>query len=261
MDEKKPSSVGEYKKWLAQGHGCEMRRAGSYYQSVTSKAKSDVEKSDFWSGLRGEVQEFNDQYQGLTGFPLLMSGQSLEIYVKPFESFVLKTFRKNVVDNKNWPEEPPGGWFIPDRCFVRVSGMLRTLMVVKYMDGVRLLERSLKTFCKERNVGYRTSFEARDDGYYAAHTYMKQMVEIPKMTWDTEILEVSVEVQITTQLQETIRKLLHKYYEKKRERAGTEHWQWDYKSDEFAANYLGHMLHYIEGMIVEIREKQSRGLR
>ena len=35
-------------------------------------------------------------------------------------------------------------------------------------------------------------------------------------------------------------------------------WQWDYKSDEFSANYLGHILHYVEGMIVEIREKQKK---
>ena len=33
-------------------------------------------------------------------------------------------------------------------------------------------------------------------------------------------------------------------------------WQWNYKSDEFAANYLGHILHYVEGMIIEIRDKK-----
>ena len=94
MHDKKPTSVDEYKKWLLKERGCELGRAGSYYDSVTIKAKSDLEKSDLWSGLRSELNEFNDQYQGLTGFPLLLSGQSLEIYVKPFESFVLKTFRK-----------------------------------------------------------------------------------------------------------------------------------------------------------------------
>ena len=34
-------------------------------------------------------------------------------------------------------------------------------------------------------------------------------------------------------------------------------WQWDYKSDEFTANYLGHILHYVEGRIVELRDKQK----
>ena len=34
-------------------------------------------------------------------------------------------------------------------------------------------------------------------------------------------------------------------------------WQWNYKGDEFTANYLGHILHYVEGMIMEIRDKQE----
>ncbi|KKK63816.1 hypothetical protein LCGC14_2990500, partial [marine sediment metagenome] len=33
-------------------------------------------------------------------------------------------------------------------------------------------------------------------------------------------------------------------------------WQWDYRSDEFAANYLGHILHYVEGMIIDVRDKR-----
>lgn len=53
--------------------------------------------------------------------------------------------------------------------------------------------------------------------------------------------------------------MLHKYYEDKRKGIREEDikWQWDYKSDEFATNYLGHILHYVEGMIMEIREKQK----
>lgn len=33
-------------------------------------------------------------------------------------------------------------------------------------------------------------------------------------------------------------------------------WQWDYESDEFIPNYLGHILHYIEGMIMEVRKRE-----
>jgi hypothetical protein len=56
--------------------------------------------------------------------------------------------------------------------------------------------------------------------------------------------------------------MLHLHYEKRREqRAGPESdaWKWDYKSDEFSTNYLGHILHYLEGVIVEIRNKPRRG--
>src|SRR5208337_4762287 len=247
MDERKPASAVEYRKWLARQHGCECDRVGPYYDSVTSKMKADLEKSAFWSGLVRELRDFGDQYQGVTGFPLLMGGQNLEIYVKPFESFVLKTFRKNVLNNPHWPGEPDGGWFIPDGCLARVNDVLRTLLVVKYTDGVQFMVDRLKAFCESKKVGCHDFFEAREDGYYAAHTYVKQAFEIPRMSWDTEIVELSIELQVTTQLQETIRKLLHKHYEEKRQRAGKERWQWDYRSDEFAANYLGHILHYVEG--------------
>jgi hypothetical protein len=89
--------------------------------------------------------------------------------------------------------------------------------------------------------------------------YIKQEFEVPKMVWDTEKIDVSIEIQITTQLQEAIRRLLHKHYEERRKCIRTEEkiWQWDYKSEEFATNYLGHILHYVEGMITDIREKQK----
>ncbi len=62
---------------------------------------------------------------------------------------------------------------------------------------------------------------------------------------------------MTTQLQEVIRRLLHTYYEDKRQSKKEQtKWQWNYNSDEFSANYLGHILHYVEGMIMEVREKQ-----
>lgn len=53
--------------------------------------------------------------------------------------------------------------------------------------------------------------------------------------------------------------MLHTYYEEQRRKGKREDkWQWDYNSEEFSANYLGHILHYVEGMIMEVREKQER---
>lgn len=34
-------------------------------------------------------------------------------------------------------------------------------------------------------------------------------------------------------------------------------WQWQYRGDQFVPNYLGHILHYIEGMIMEVRERPT----
>ncbi len=129
------------------------------------------------------------------------------------------------------------------------------------MDGVEFLSEKILSHFASHGIDCRLFFEARDEGYYACHLYAKKEVEIPTLTWETEKILVTIELQISTQLQDVIRKMLHNYYETRRKQIVKDNskWQWNYKSDEFSANYLGHILHYVEGMIMEIREKQKEG--
>jgi ppGpp synthetase/RelA/SpoT-type nucleotidyltranferase len=171
---------------------------------------------------------------------------------------LLKTYRKNILDNKNWPNEPNSGWILPNNWYSRINDIIRTLFIVKYLDGVEYMINELGVYCEQCSILPETHFEAREEGYYAAHLYIRQNFEVPNIKWDTEIIDVSVEIQVTTQLQDVIRRLLHRYYEDSRKNFNRdEYWQWNYKSDEFSANYLGHILHYVEGMIVEIRDKEK----
>lgn len=164
------------------------------------------------------------------------------------------------MNNDAFPEEPEGGWIIPENWFLKINDIVRTLFVVKYFDGVKFLISKIENLCKKHNLELLIDYEAREEGYYAAHLYVKQEFEIPKPTWDTKRIFVLVELQITTQLQEVIRKMLHNYYEKKRMmvKKPIEKWQWDYGCDEFCTNYLGHILHYVEGQIMEVRDRQKR---
>lgn len=195
-----------------------------------------------------------------TGYHLLREYKPT-VLTKPFASFLLKTYRKNVLLNNNWPKEPQDGWILPSNWYSKIDDIVRTLIEVKYLDGVEFMIEKIRTFCKERGSECLVFMEAREEGYYAAHLYMRRSFEVPRMTWDTEKVDVSVELQLTTQLQEVIRKLLHTYYEDVRRRARLREdvkWQWNYKSAEFAANYLGHILHYVEGMIMEVRDRQRQ---
>jgi hypothetical protein len=137
--------------------------------------------------------------------------------------------------------------------------MVRTLISVKYLDGVEYLIHKISRMSEECGLNCQFIFEAREEGYYAGHLYFTQTINIPGIEWDTIKINAIIELQITTQLQEVIRKLLHKYYEQRRIQLKSESqkWQWNYNDDEFIANYLGHILHYVEGMIMEIREKQK----
>lgn len=229
------------------------------YDSVTAKIKQDYEKSNFWVKMNENLRQYDQEYLLTTGYPLLIPNFEPKLYIKPFKSFLLKTFRKNIIDNKRYPNQPKGGWILPDNWFSRINDILRTLFVVKYLDGVEFMKNKIESLCKQHGMKFKCFLEAREEGYYAAHLYSRHRCEIPKETWDTEMIDISVEIQVTTQLQEVIRALLHKYYEERREGAKEKglKWQWDYKSDEFITNYLGHILHYVEGMIMEIREKQK----
>jgi len=71
-------------------------------------------------------------------------------------------------------------------------------------------------------------------------------------------IQSSIEFQVNTEIQDLIVDLTQKYYEERRMRLKKigAIWQWDYKCEEFLPNYLGHIIHYIEGMIMEVRERE-----
>ena len=263
MTDEKPKNIDEYKKWLKKKHKIEISgKTQKYYESVASRIKQDLEKSDFWIQLTKNLKEYDGEYLATTGYHLLTSFLKPELLIKPFDSFLLKTFRKNILENKLWPNKPEGTWIIPNNWHSRINDCVRTLFEVKYLDGVDFMIRKIKSICEEHSMGFKVSLEATEEGYYAAHLDISKKIEIPKVAWDTEWIDVSIEIQITTQIQEVIRRLLHKYYEETRKRLEKEDikWQWDYRSDMFKANYFGHILHCVEGMIMEIREKQKEGI-
>lgn len=258
----KPENMFEYISWLKSEFDITIDESTHvYYDSVSRKIRNDFEASLFWIELLKNLNEYNQEYYLNSGYKLLLSISHPTLLIKPFESFLLKSYRKNILENSNYPDEPNNGWILPDNWYTKINDIVRTLFVVKYLDGVEFFTNKIKALCEMHDKKCNVFLEAREEGYYAAHTYVIDMFEIPLKNWETKKIQSNIEIQITTQLQETIRKLLHKYYEDRRKLLRKEYimWQWDYQSDEFSANYLGHILHYVEGMIMEIREKQRKG--
>jgi hypothetical protein len=258
----RPSEIAEYKTWLKEQHGVAVdRRVITRFESVASTLQRGFESCTFWVELVDSLKDYHEEYLLKTGYHLFTSLQRPEIVTKPFESFLLKTFRANILDNPAWPDEPIEGWVLPGNWYSRIHDIVRTCLVVKYLDGMEFVIGKIEDLCAQKGLHCEVSFEAREEGYYAAHVNVQHEFEIPTLDWNTERIEAHVEIQLTTQLQDVIRKLLHEYYERRRRRVGSEEdatkWQWDYRSDEFVANYLGHILHYVEGMIMDVRDKQA----
>jgi len=258
---KKPCTLEEYKEWFKTELGIELSASDQKrYETIQIRIKHDFENSACWRELNKEFQNYRDEYYSThNGFHLFISEPAPKLLLKSYDSLVEKTFRKNIIENNDWPGPPPSGWISPTNWFSRINDIIRTLLEVKYLDGVQFLIDKLCDYCERNGVQHLPpSLEAKETGYYAAHFYVLREFEIPGIKWDTEKTAGTVEIQVTTQLQEIIRGLLHRYYDKRRKLVEKEplKWQWDYRCEEFAANYLGHILHYVEGMIMEIREKQ-----
>lgn len=258
-----PSYKG-YAKWLLEEHDVTVNnRLRNRYETVAATIQRTVADSGFWKAALANLSEFDAEYQVAQGYRLLDPSHQPELLTKPFESFLHKTYRRNISQNPLWPDPPvPGGWVIPLAGLPAISDVVRTTFVVKYLDGVSFLVEKLDALATTHRIEFRADFEAKEEGYYAAHAYVTRAFEVPAAEWDTEILNMSIELQVTTQIQDLIKKLLHTYYEQNRARSNTQlpqKWQWNYKSEEFAANYLGHILHYVEGMIMDIRDKQRPG--
>jgi hypothetical protein len=259
LDNKKPENMSAYLQWLKDKCDFDIEQYRTFYEFVTVKIKYEFEKTNFWVELLDNLTVYNEEYQLRHNYSLFISDKQPKLLIKEFDHFLLKTYRKNVVQNEEWPNEPKDGWLLPSNWLSKINDIFRTMVVVKYLDGVSFLEEKIKSFLANSNLSCEVCFEAREEGYYACHLYTRQTFDIPQEKWDTERVVFQIELQITTQLQEVMRNLLHKYYEERRiqMRKPEEKWQWDYKSDEFGTNYLGHILHYVEGMIMEIREKQE----
>lgn len=231
--------------------------ARNRFDSGSSMALLKIQDSQFWSSLLTNLLEWNDVYYRRTsGYQLFASSDQPTLVRKPFESLLDTAYRKNVVLNPNWPEPPEGGWMTQETWYEKANDIIRTTVVVKYMDGVDFFTTEATKLCESLNLGRTVDLEARAEGYYAAHFYVTQMIDIPRANWDTQSVPLKLEIQVTTQLQDAIRKLTHQGYVSRRSiDKPAAQWQWDYKDANFAPNYLGHILHYVEGMIMEIRDR------
>ena len=259
LTEIKPNNLTEYKDWIYEKFRWD-ENAKNYYSSVTNTMKDSFEKSDFWLAFIESLDYTAEDYYIVTKYELLQANFKPKIYIKPYDSFLDKSFRKNVLLNAEWPNEPSNGWITFENAYGKIGDILRTSVIVRYLDGIDFVIKSLQRNCTENNQKCSIDYQAKTEGYYAVHIDVTHEFEIPSLTWESKKISASVEIQVTTQIKDVIKSLTHQLYEKDRLEACSEKldWQWDYKSDRFVINYLGHIMHYLEGSIMEIRDKGEK---
>lgn len=255
--------INEYEKWLYRFLDIKFDDDfKKYYDSITKKLKKEVFHDSLITNIINNVDNFNDEYKKVNNYNL-WNLDKMEFCIKPFSSFLNKTYRINVLNNDIFPNPPESGWVTPINWFSHkgINDIIRTTIVVKYLDGVAFVIEKLVKFCKSNNIDFLNYKQANMDGYYAGHFYFYYPFRGYDINYhDEKFMKFCIEIQIITQIQETIKSLLHYYYDENRIQSGLgkTDWLWDYKCDQFSANYLGHLLHYADGMIVQVRDRQRK---
>ncbi len=264
----KPKNPRDYILWWNKNFDTKINLAvRKLSDDVSTHVKHDFEHSDEFTTLIHQLHNYEAEYRRSYGYDLLMkTPEEIKLIPKGWQPFILKVWRKNVVQNINWNIEnwdkekcrPKGGWISPENWFDEIHDIVRTRIVVKYFDGVKLLLDKMCNHFVDCGCQITPDWEAREEGYYAAHLNVTRDYALP-VGLEIQKKKVSIEIQVTTQMKDVITTLTHKYYEQKREtiEPPDTKWQWDYKSDEFSPNYIGHIVHYIEGAVMQIRDREQ----
>lgn len=254
-----PHNEEEFVRWMEAKFDINNEQVESNYESNTARMLKEFKETSFWKTAGQQLKEWDFEYYKKNGVHLFTKTVLPDVYVKPYESLLNKAYRKDCLRNEQFPKEPEDGWICPNTWFEKIHDIIRTMFTVKYLDGVKFFDQKLKQLADEMGCLYCCNYEAHDDGYYAAHAAITIDMDIVGMDWQKRSQRIEVEIQITTELQEMVKSLLHKYYEENRKKVIPKDykWQWDYQSKQFVPNFLGHIAHYLEGMIVEIRDNQK----
>ena len=262
-----PETLDQYLDWAHNsdipGHrSLEVEK--NYYENLTRQLVAELKGSQFWTSLVASLRdadaerEISSEFGGLLAKPV----DDLPILIKPWSSVLQKCHRKNVLNRVAYfPEEPDGGWVGPTNLLESMNDLLRTTVVTRYMDGIEDVRRILETVAADTSVELMQEREARDEGYYALHVVGSIELPVDTRLWEKERRMVRFEIQVCTQIQEVIRSLTHKIYEETRARPAQPRaeWQWDSSSPLFTPSYVGHLLHYADGVILNARRDRETG--
>jgi ppGpp synthetase/RelA/SpoT-type nucleotidyltranferase len=262
---KKPEDITEYKAWIHDHLHADFDNETSrtLYETNINIAQIAIEEHEFFRDLSEKLEEWASSYQAKTGTVLLMTESAPAMEKKEYESAVNKSFRANILKNDRFPDAPEMGWITPKNLYTSFNDAIRGTIVCRFIDGPAYLATKLTEYARSLGLNNKFYSQERDDGYYAYHFYVFIPVKLIDETFRQFEANMEVEIQITTQLQEVLRTLTHKFYEVNRlkPQINDAKWKWDFKSNRFKVSYLSHTLHLLESIIIESRASSMKKSR
>lgn len=148
---------------------------------------------------------------------------------------------------------PPGSPAVP-----QINDLVRTRVVVSYLDGIEFLATKLQATAKDLGTKMKTNRKASSSGYYALHLYFTEPFHF-RINQVTQSVTIQCEVQIGTELATTLWNATHRVYEVWREIPGEDvGWEWKPDDPRFLSRQLGHMIHLVDGLLIRLRDQAAR---
>ena len=250
-----------------------------HFKSNQSTVFRDAEEHPFFEGFGKKLTLWEEEYKEGRDITLFILNRDragnaiVPLYRKEYSSVVNKAYRHNYVNNNNFKGRKSDfptykwckvkDWLTPENWFQILNDTVRTMVVCQYIDGPVFLFERIKAWADECSIGCREAVRAEDSGYYAYHLYPK----VPTSVWENGILEdreVEVEIQLTTRLQASFYQVAHARYEYSRNKSRPtsekeieeqkKKERWTFKSPDFRVSYMGHTLHLLEAVMLDIRD-------
>lgn len=259
-----PSSPEEFSEWSTSTTcGTFSSSTRVWFELNQNNVFSLLQEHLFFATLQETLTAAAKRFESTTDSQLFALDRqpSIKWSKKSYKSFLEKLYRRNRVENHNFPEPPEGGWITLDNSFERVDDIVRTTIAVAYADGPEFLASYLGVRGEALGLSCVTKDHAKEKGYYAHHFYARMRVPVGLASGGHAYpeLAVPVEIQVTTELQGALREITHRLYEEERlDGRLAAGWKQDFASGRFRAAYMAHSLRFIEAMIVDLRAQISR---
>lgn len=253
-----PKTQVEYVSWAKETLNIDYEGAHERaFRSNSAFALLTVQRHQFFQTLGEYLEVVSGEYAAEHRSPLLMNINPPELFQKSYESAINKSYRLNAVWNRRFPNNPQTGWVTPANWYILFDDLIRGTLVCKYLDGPPFLAKRLEQRAQGLGLACTVKALGRDEGYYAYHFHVKIPVDLVDAEFNEHPVDLSVEIQLTTQLQEVLYNITHKFYEQNRlQRARDTDWKWDHGSNLFKAAYVSHTLHMLEATILELRDSE-----
>ena len=259
-------TLDEYIAWAAKELGVDYNSPGlqTRYRLNASTALAQIEQSNFGTTLHSLLSKCMDDYEvaNVRLFPdFEVRRQGVIWKQKSFESIINKSYRLNVLKNEGFPAAPQSGWCTDMSLYSSIDDVVRSTIVTRYISGAELVVTKIQEHLISLGFDPRVSRQESDHGYYSFHLHWLHEVDIVGADFTPYTDSCGTELQVTTQLQDALYDLTHRFYEKRRIDESFENdasWKWDAFSARFKACYAGHALHMIEGTFEELVREQKR---